>query len=70
MTESIWRRHRQLMKERGDKISLLALAQADHGGVVGFAFGAAVPTEILVVPVAVFFAVGLVVLVVVADQIV
>ena len=41
-----------------------------HPGIVGVAFGAAIPAKIFVVAVAIVFAVGFVVLLVVTDQIV
>src|SRR6266851_591929 len=60
-----------LRKQQGrQEISLLSLAQFLDSRVVGGSFGAAVPTQVIIGPVAVFFAVGLVVLPVVAHQII
>src|SRR5690606_12860288 len=50
--------------------ALLALAQLDDGGVVGRALVAVVPGQVVRMPVPVVLAVGLVVLVVVADEVV
>ena len=60
--------HRQ--HQAGHEIALLPLAQLDDLRVVGRAFRAAVPAIVVVGAVAVFLAVGVVVLFVVADQVV
>ena len=57
-------------QQGGDQVLGLAFAEGEDGRVVGRAFDAAVPGEVLVGAVAVVFAVGLVVLVVVADEVV
>src|SRR5579864_1122218 len=56
-------------KQRGQEISLLALAAAQDGGILRWSFNAQIPGVIIVGPILVRFAVGLVVLVVVADQV-
>ena len=55
--------------QRGEDRSLFRSRSAMIFGVVGRAFGAAVPTVVVVGAVAIFFAVGFVVLVVVGDQV-
>src|ERR1700680_4005295 len=64
--------HRYALRaqQRQQEISLLPLAQVDDFGVVGLPLLAAIPGVIVVGSVAVFFAIGLVVLFVVGDQVV
>ena len=64
--------HRNALREdqRGQKRPLLLLAQLDDLRIVGRPFGAAVPTVVVVGAVAIFFAVGFVVLLVVGHQVV
>jgi hypothetical protein len=57
-------------QQREQKIALLPLAQGNDFGVVGPSLRAAIPGVIVVGPVAVLFSIGVVVLVVVADQVV
>ena len=60
-----------LRKEQcGQQVSLLTFPQADDRRVVGWTLGAAIPRPVVRTSVAVVFAVGLVVFVVVADEIV
>ena len=54
---------------RRQKGTLLLGAERQHGQIVGGAFDAAVPTDVVVGAVAIVFAVGFVVFVVVADQV-
>ena len=56
-------------QQGGEDRAGLARAQGQHGGVAGRALRAAVPGAVVAGPVAVGFAVGLVVLVVVGDQV-
>ncbi len=62
-------RHALGKQQRGQEVALLTLAQGQHRRVVCRAFGAAVPGSIVRLAVAVVVAVGLVVLVVVADEV-
>src|SRR5699024_2698256 len=55
--------------QRGEEVALLASAQAQDVLVVGGAFGAAVPGPVVALPVPVVLTVGLVVLLVVGDQV-
>ena len=63
--------HRHALREQqgGDEVALLAGAQRPHLGVVGGAFGAGVPRPVVRFAVAVALAIGVVVLVVVGDQV-
>src|SRR5690606_7147183 len=59
-----------LGKEKGgEEIAALAAAEFVDFGIVGRTFRAAVPREVVIVAVVVVFAVGLVVLLVVADEV-
>src|SRR5208283_4659223 len=62
-------RHAEGQQQGGEHGAGLAGAQREDAGVVGGAFGAAVPGVVVAGPVAVVLAVGLVVLVVVGDQV-
>ena len=62
-------RHADRQQQRRHQVAPLALAQLEHAAVGGRPFDAAVPAQIVVLAVGVAFAVGLVVLVVVADEI-
>jgi hypothetical protein len=57
-------------EERGEEISALLATQLLYFRIVGRAFRTVIPRVIIVVPVAIIFAVGFVVFVVVADEIV
>src|SRR5580692_5411178 len=63
--------HRNALREhqRRDEVALLARAQRVYLGIIGRAFGAAIPRAVVAVAVAILFAVRLVVLVVVGDQV-
>src|SRR5207302_8488543 len=63
--------HRDALGEQegGEEVALLALAEREDVGVLGGAFGAAVPTVVVVGAVLSVLAVGLVVLLVVADEV-
>src|SRR5690606_16775891 len=61
--------HALAEQEGGDEVALLSLAHGDDAGIVGGAFSAAVPALVVVGAVLVVLAVGLVVLLVVADQV-
>ena len=56
-------------QQRGQEVALLARAQREDLGIVGGALDAAVPGAVVVGAVAVVLAVGLVVLLVVGDQV-
>jgi hypothetical protein len=51
------------------KIALLPLPKLDNSRIAGWAFDPAIPTHIVIVSVAVFFAIRFIVFAVVADQI-
>src|SRR5207244_3504346 len=63
--------HRRALREqeRGQEVALLAGAQREYHRVVGLALGAAVPGAVVRLAVVVVLAVGLVVLLVVGDEI-
>src|SRR5690606_42145270 len=56
-------------EERGDEVAHLLLSQRVHFRVVGLALGAMVPGQVVAVAVPVAFAVGLVVFLVVGDEV-
>src|SRR6185436_12173757 len=64
--------HRYTLRDdqRREQVADLALAQLHHGGIFGRTFDAAIPAEIVVVAIAIFFAIRIVVLVVVSGRIV
>src|SRR5690606_13234704 len=64
--------HRRALREqqRGEQVALLALAQLHDRGIVRRPFVAMVPGQVVRMAVAIAFGVGLVVLVVVADEVV
>ena len=64
--------HRDALREeqRGEEVALLARAELEHLGVVGRALGAAVPRAVVALAVGAALAVGLVVLLVVGDEVV
>src|SRR5580692_10877030 len=62
-------RHTLGKEQRGEEIALLAGAQGQDAGILGLALGAAVPRVVARIPVLVVFAVGLVVLLVVGNEI-
>src|SRR5208282_3481324 len=63
--------HRDSLRQqqRGQEVALLPGPQREHGLVVGGTFGAAVPGPVVIAAVPAVLAVGLVVLVVVGDQV-
>src|SRR5205085_2396604 len=63
-------RYTERQQQRREQVALLLVAQADDRGIVCWSLDPAIPAEIRVVPVAVLFTVGLVVLFVVADEVV
>src|SRR5436305_2038451 len=66
---SIMPTHRTKTETHASSVLSLTFAERVDRGVVGLPFGAAVPAQVVVVAVAVLFAVRVVVLVVVADEI-
>ncbi len=62
-------RHALRQQQRGQQVALLACPQREHLGVVGRSLDAAVPRAVVVLAVAVVLAVGLVVLLVVGDEV-
>src|SRR5208337_2470645 len=62
--------HAQRQEGHSEKVLNLALAQLFDGGVVGGAFHTAIPTSVVIGPVAIVLAVGLVVLLVIGHQVV
>ena len=63
-------RHAQRQQGDGQKVLHLAVAQAFDRGIVGRAFDTAIPASVVVGAIAVVFAVRLVVLLVVGDQVI
>src|SRR5207245_6605780 len=63
-------RHTLRQEERGEEVALLLLTKRDDIEVVGLTLDAAVPRPVVALPVVVVLAVGLVVLVVVGDEVV
>ncbi len=63
-------RHPQRQEQRGEQVAFLLVAQADDRRIISRSFDPAIPAEVRLVTVAVVLAIGLVVLVVVADQVV
>ena len=61
--------HALRQEQRSDEVALLLPAQGIDGGIIRRPLGAAVPTVVVVGPVLVIFPIGLVVFVVVADQV-
>src|SRR5205085_1401071 len=62
-------RHALREEEGGNQVARLSLAQGEHLGIVGRALGAAIPAAVLIEAVAIVFAVGFVVLLVVGNEI-
>jgi hypothetical protein len=56
-------------EQRRQEIAVLPLAELVYGLIAGWTFGPAIPTYVVIVSVAVFFAVRFVVFALVADQI-
>jgi hypothetical protein len=62
-------RHALAEQQRREEVALLPRPQRQHGGVVGVALDAAVPRPVVVGAVAAVLAVGVVVLLVVRDEV-